>query len=359
MSQVLHLSRTDITNGTLVEVADASLAQGQARVTLDSFALTSNNVTYAATGRELGYWHFFPANDPASGRLPVWGIATVTESRSDIPVGERIFGCFPMAENLTVAPGRIRDLAWTDVTEHRTELPAVYNQYFRLVAIPGHNPALEDLMGLLYPLYATSFVLADFLADNDWFGAEQIIVGSASSKTAIGFMQMAKQMPGCPAIIGLTSLRNVSFVEGLGCANGVHTYDAIDDLSQAPSVYVDMSGNTDVRRAVHTRLAEHLTQSIAVGLSHWDKFEQGADLPGVKPEFFFAPAQIKKRRGDWGPGVVEGRIMEAWRTHADQSREWMTVVHHDGLDAGLGVYRDLAAGIMSPRDGHVVHLDNN
>lgn len=357
MSRALHLSRADITGGTLVDVADAPLVEGQVRLRLNNFALTSNNVTYAATGEELGYWHFFPTGDPATGRLPVWGIATVTESHCEVPVGERAYGYFPMAENLIALPGRLRETTWTDLTVHRTELPPVYNQYFRLAGIPGHESSLEDLMGLLYPLYATSFLLADFVADNAWFGAEQIVVGSASSKTAIGFMQMAARLPDCPRITGLTSSRNVTFVEGFGCAATVLTYEAVQELQMAPSIYVDMSGNTDVRRGVHERLAKHLTQSIAVGLSHWDKFEQGVDLPGVKPEFFFAPAQIKKRRGDWGAGAVEARIMEAWRAHARQSHEWLTLVHHDGLDAGLNVYRNLAAGNLSPRDGHVVHLD--
>ena len=41
---------------------------------IDAFALTANNVTYAAFGGPpMNYWHFFPADDPAYGRVPVWG----------------------------------------------------------------------------------------------------------------------------------------------------------------------------------------------------------------------------------------------------------------------------------------------
>ena len=44
----------------------------------------------------------------------------------------------------------------------------------------------DHLRALLQPLLATSYLLFDWLMDNDCFGAEQIIIGSASSKTGLG-----------------------------------------------------------------------------------------------------------------------------------------------------------------------------
>lgn len=353
--QALSLSRADILTSGLVATEEAPLAEGDVRLALEQFALTANNVTYAATGGVLGYWNFFPAESIEKGRLPVWGIAEVVESRAEVPVGERVFGFFPMAGSVVMRPGRVRPTAWTDVTEHRRELPPVYNEYFRLAGIPGHDGGDDELMGLLYPLYATSWVLADYLMDNGWFGAEQVVIGSASSKTAIGFMAMAREM-GAPGLVALTSSGNLGFVENLGLADQVLSYPEASDLEQTPSVYVDMSGNTDVRRAVHTRLEAELTKSIAVGLSHWDKFEQGADVPGVAAEFFFAPAQIKKRREEWGPGVVEGKVMAAWRKHARASTAWLTLTRHEGLAAAEQVYQRLATGQTHPNEGQVVHL---
>ncbi|MEM7507811.1 MAG: DUF2855 family protein [Pseudomonadota bacterium] len=355
--QVFEVQKSDITNGHLHDAPSEHLPEGGVRLRLRNFALTANNVTYAATGDAIGYWSFFPTPTPAAGRVPVWGIAEVVETATEIPVGERVFGFFPMAEEMIAQPGRIRERAWTDAASHRAALPAVYNEYFRLAAIPSHEPALDDLMGLLYPLYATSFVLADYLSDNDWFGAEQIVVASASSKTAIGMMQLIAEMPGAPAITALTSSRNVTFVEGLGVADKVLTYTSIGEkLPKRPSVYVDMSGNVEVRRAVHETLMQSLAKSIAVGLSHWDKFEQGVELPGPQAEFFFAPAQVKKRREEWGPGVVEGKIMAAWHRLASTRTDWLHMVPHQGLDAAATVYTDLAAGRTDPSEGHVVTL---
>ena len=62
---------------------------------------------------------------------------------------------------------------------------------------------------------------------------------------------------------------------------------------------------------MHAHLGDALKHSSAVGLSHWDQFAPPRDLAGPKPQFFFAPAQIAKRREDWGPGAVEKRIAEA------------------------------------------------
>ena len=48
---------------------------------MDKFALTANNVTYAAFGDAMHYWKFFPGPDDESGRVPVWGFADVADSR--------------------------------------------------------------------------------------------------------------------------------------------------------------------------------------------------------------------------------------------------------------------------------------
>jgi hypothetical protein len=46
------------------------------------------------------------------------------------------------------------------------------------------NPSCEDLMPILRPLYATSWLIEDFLRENNHFGAQDVIISSASSKTS-------------------------------------------------------------------------------------------------------------------------------------------------------------------------------
>ncbi|WP_254796907.1 DUF2855 family protein [Sulfitobacter albidus] len=215
----------------------------------------------------------------------------------------------------------------------------------------------DHMRALLQPLLATSYLLDDWLMDNDCFGATQIVVGSASSKTGLGLCKYLAERDGrAYRIVGLTSKANRGFVEGLGACDQVFSYDEIAQLAPEASVYVDMSGNAEVKKQVHATLGPLLKHSAAVGISHWDQFEPQVALEGVKPQFFFAPAQIAKRREEWGPGVIEKQITEAWKRLAAEAGSWLSLRTHAGLAASEAVYLDLAQGRADPRDGHIVTL---
>ena len=81
--QRMRVDQKDITKTQVEKTASASLEPGQARLHLDSFALTANNVTYAASGFAIGYWKFFPTGIPGQGLVPVWGTATVENTEAD------------------------------------------------------------------------------------------------------------------------------------------------------------------------------------------------------------------------------------------------------------------------------------
>lgn len=330
-------------------------ATGEARMRIQRFALTANNVTYAAAGFVIGYWSFFPSGIEGHGMVPVWGFADVVESQSeDLAVGQRLYGFWPLADEVVISPKALSGGGILDAAPHRQNLPPVYNRY-NVVKPRGAQD--EALQSLLQPLLATSYLLSDWLEDNAFFNSEQVIVGSSSSKTGLGLTKFLAALEGHPVkVIGLTSASNTAFVEGLKSCDQVVTYDEIETLDPVPSVYVDMAGNADVKHALHVHLGDMLKHSSAVGTSHWDKFAPKLDLPGPKPQFFFAPAQIEKRRADWGPGVIESKIGTAWREIAAQSQDWLDVKFHTGIDAARQIYLDLAEGRANPRDGHVIDL---
>ncbi|MEP1943791.1 MAG: DUF2855 family protein, partial [Sulfitobacter sp.] len=191
----------------------------------------------------------------------------------------------------------------------------------------------------------------------DCFGAQQIIIGSASSKTGLGLCKYLAEPTERPyKIIGLTSARNHSYVEGLGACDQVLTYEEVGQLPTVSSVYVDMSGNGAVKAAVHSRLDHDLKHSAAVGISHWDQFRPQNTVTGVKPQFFFAPAQIAKRRDEWGAGVIEQQITQAWKRLAQDAGSWLDVKVHHGIAQAAGVYAALADGSSNPREGHIIQL---
>ena len=138
-------------------------------VTIDKFSFTSNNKSYIEAGESLRYWEFWPSEDAAFGRAPVWGLATVVASRHpQIEAGKRAYGYYPMSTFAVLRPGRVSALGFTDVSSHRSDLPAVYNGYNFCDDDPLYLPRAEDAMLLLRPLFLTSWLLDDFLIRHAW-----------------------------------------------------------------------------------------------------------------------------------------------------------------------------------------------
>ena len=177
----------------------------------------------------MGYWRFFPASEEGWGRVPVWGFADVVASRAEgLAAGERSYGYFPMATHLRVQADASRRSVFDSVAAHRAELPPFYNRYVRTAEDPGYDPALEDLQMLMRPLFATSFLIDDALADAGFHGADAVVLSSASSKTAYGTAYLLAER-GEVEVIGLTSPGNADFVRGLGL------YDRVVEYGDAPA----------------------------------------------------------------------------------------------------------------------------
>lgn len=360
----LEVKRDDLHETRVVDSPPAPLEEGEARLAVRRFGFSANNVTYAVFGDLMGYWTFFPAAPDGEGwgRIPVWGFAEVVEANgSGLDDGELVYGYLPMGTELVVAPTRVSDHGFTDASAHRAGLPPAYNGYTRCATDPVYDPATEPLQMLLRPLFMTDFVLDDWLADNDFFGAGggTIVLSSASSKTSFGLAHLLARRTDRPEVVGLTSAGNVAFVEGLGVYDRVVTYDDIASLpADGPSVYVDMAGDAGVRRAVH-ELMGGLAASVQVGGTHWEQVGGGGDLPGPAPAMFFAPDQIVKRREDWGPGGVESRFADAWAEFLPVVEGWIEVVERQGADAVADTYLEVLDGRADPAVAFVLSMDED
>jgi hypothetical protein len=353
MASNFLVRREDLAVTRLAEEADVTPRTGEAVLAVDRFALTANNITYGVAGDVIGYWNFFPAEE-GWGRVPVWGIGTVTGSgHPDVAVGASFYGYFPMSSELLLQPENVSARGFTDAAAHRAALPAVYNQYSLLSPANGFEPRYHNHAILYRPLFTTSFVLDDYFADNDFFGAQALILGSASSKTAFGLAFMLRRRGGV-TVVGLTSGANRSFVEGLGLYDEVLTYDEVESLPIRPSAYVDMAGNRPVLARVHHHLGASLLSSCGVGITHWEarEGEDPADLPGARPTMFFAPTQIQKRHQELGAATYQSRIGEATAAFFARVDDWVTIEEHpfSELDA---VYHTVLEG-APPDRGYVV-----
>ena len=361
MSTHQFLIRKDQLNQTeLRTLPDVPLTQGQVRLRVDRFALTSNNITYAAFGDAMNYWGFYPTGQDGWGIIPVWGFATVTQSQHPgVAVGEKLYGYYPMASSVVLQPTKLKEHSFVDGAEHRAALHPVYNQYMRTSTDPYYTADTEDIQALLRPLFITSWLIDDFFADKQFFGANTAILSSASSKTAYGTAFQLKQREGLE-VIGLTSAANVAFCESLGCYHRVLTYAQLDQLAaDTACVYVDFAGNAQVRKDVHSRFAD-LKYSCSIGGTHVEHLGGSKDLAGPRPVLFFAPAQIKKRIGDWGGAEFGKRMVQAWKSFTQAVTQanpaWLQVEQHQGAEAVSTVYTQVLGGRGDPRVGHMLSL---
>ncbi len=357
--RVLESERSNIGNTRWTEAPLPELADGQVLLRVGHFALTANNITYGVAGDSIGYWRFFPAQGEW-GCIPVWGFGDVVESRHpDVAVGTRVYGYFPMGTHVVLEPARINEHGFADGAAHRADLPPIYNQYVNTATDPAYQADFEAEQMLYRPLFTTSFLIDDWLADNEFFGAAQVILSSASSKTSLGLAHLLHEREGGPKVVGLTSEGNRAFVEGLGCYDEVLTYGAIAELQQAPSSFVDMAGSGKVRAAVHEALGAELKFSSAVGATHWEDATVGAgqaDLPGPKPEMFFAPSQAQKRMSDWGREDFESRLAAAWQGFLQAASGWIDVERLEGPDNLKRIYDAFIANEADPAKGYVAAL---
>ncbi|MDO8365105.1 MAG: DUF2855 family protein [Actinomycetota bacterium] len=401
-----EVDRHDLQRVRVVQPPAAALQPGQARLLVRSFALTSNNITYAVFGDALQYWQFFPAagddgeaggggagrgeagggeadtagaagagagqEEPVQwGRVPVWGFADVVETTvGSLAEGARVYGYLPMATELIVQPGRLDDRGFSDTAAHRAAMAAAYNRYVYAAADPVYDTEREPHQMVLWPLFFTSFVIDDMLADSGFLGG-CVVVSSASSKTAIGVAHLLSRRAGV-RVVGLTSAANAEFVGELGCYHDVVTYDALaaggtgSGLPVGTAAYVDIAGDATVTRAVHQHFGDRLVHSMIVGGTHWNAAPPTAGgegegalsaMRGPSPQFFFAPTQIAKRTHEWGRDGLEARTTEAWTAYRDWADEWLHFHRAFGPAEVEHTYRELLAGRVDPRVGHVCTME--
>ncbi|MEV6349138.1 DUF2855 family protein [Actinoplanes sp. NPDC051851] len=352
-SWTVAVSRDDLGRITYADADLPVLTEGEVLLRVDRVGLTANNVTYAVLGDAMRYWEFFPPEPrgltPDLGLPPLWGFAEVVASTvPEVATGLRVYGYLPTASHLVVRPSRVDDSGFRDASPHRAELPSPYNVYRATGGDPAYRKDHEDLLILFRPLFFTSFMLADQVADNDFYGAGALVISSASSKTA--YATAAELRGRGVRLIGLTSPGNLAFTRSLSCYDDVVSYRELDRVDDVPTVYLDLSGSPEVRAGLRDRLGDRLVRDIAVGLT--------GQVPNAAAagEVFFAPVQMRKRRLDWGADGLEERFTTAWRRFAELAGGWIDVRVSTGPDELGRVWREVLGGAVPPRTGHVIQL---
>jgi hypothetical protein len=332
------------------------LAEGQILLAVEKYALTANNITYAVVGDGFGYWNFFPTGDGEWGIVPVWGFARVVASQHEgIAVGERVYGYLPMASHLLVTPAKVQGGGFVDGAAHRQGLAIIYNQYHRLGTDEG---PLEAERAIFQPLFTTSFLIEHFMRSNDWFGAEALLMTSASSKTSMGLAMVAKNLSPAIRRIGLTSAANKGFVEQSGLYDEILTYDELAAAdADRPTVSVDFAGNGSLLAAIHSHWGDNLKFSSLVGATHVEERGGANDLKGPKPVLFFAPTAAESLMKEIGPAAFRARVDEQFAAFVAGASAFLTIEGISGKDGLQSAYLAMLANEVAPNRGLMCHLD--
>ncbi len=215
---------------------------------------------------------------------------------------------------------------------HRAGLPPVYNQYTR--ATERASRIDEQAHAVLRPLFTTSFLIDDWLAAEDCFGAATVVIGSASSKTALALAESLLARGGV-TIVGLTSPRNLAFVEGLGLlrpGRGLRR-DRARSTRRCPPCSSTWAATERCAPQVHRTSRRSLRHSCSVGATHWEQLgADGRPAPRSAATLFFAPDHVQRRVAEWGERRVRRARGLAWDRFAASARTWLTDRRAPGPD---------------------------
>lgn len=371
INEQLVVSHTNIRNTRVVVDTDTSNPQkplqlvNEVLIRVQRFAITSNNITYCVMGENFNYFDFFPSSTGFSSP-PVWGIGIVESSTLDsIPIGMEVFGFFPAAmyTRIPVCSADVFETGFHASRPHLKGDMGVYNQYMftnRDPLYPGD--LMADYMLVYRPLFITSFMVADCLQESNLFGAHNVIVTSASSKTGFCLAFLLKRSG--VRVTGLTSKGNMAFVKNLGIYDSVFDYDNIDLLPIIPTAIADVAGNISLTRNIVNRLGfSNMKKCLLVGVSHWDASEP-ADVTATQipqMEVFFAPVWIKQRQQQLGRGELNRMLVDGYHAAMEccASGNWTTLLFGHGIHSAKVTFDQLLTGKMNPRESSIVVLDED
>ncbi|MHC6647046.1 DUF2855 family protein [Alteromonas sp. HB246098] len=347
-----------------------TLGEDEILLEIDSFGFSANNITYAALGFKMGYWGFFPpqsnddgVNPNGFGIVPVWGFATVkTSCHPDIKEGEKVFGYLPMASHWVIKAGKVAPHGFSDVHEMRKSISPVYDQYLRCAADPGYDEKREAWQLNFRPLYMTSFVLDDYVAEKA--KGETLLLSSASSKTALGTAQLLKDQKSARnasyQVVGLTSQSNVDMVKASDCYDAVYSYDDLSALTNVSSDsrywLLDFAANGTLINNLSELLGDSLSEVTLIGATDW-KAEEKPNPKLLNAEIFFAPARVKLRQEQWGHEAFLAKYTGAWQRFALKVSDQFFEQSHQGTNAITQLYLETLNGTANTKALNIATFD--
>ena len=209
----------------------------------------------------------------------------------------------------------------------------------------------------------TSFLIDDYLAREDFFKASQILLTSASSKTAQALASLLahrKKESGVEIeLIALTSGGNTGFVDDLGWYDKVISYESLNELdADKGTIVVDFAGNHSTQLQLQNLFGDQLVYNCLVGFVDWQNLDGKDPLP-KKGELFFAPTHAANRQKEWGIAEFQKKVGMAWQQFIGAISSIITMKEYIGAHQLEALYLDVLNGRIDPKHGNIVRMSGS
>jgi hypothetical protein len=359
-------------------------------------SLSANNKFYVDFGDKAPF-HFFkcyPVDSTKSSLVgasettktsitdfahpPVWGICKVAKSNNDdVKVGTHYFAQLPMGEKASFATATI-DKEDDSMTIHRPETNPAYNVFQKIE--PNAAYLSEEYGGLAvvcFPGIVTGFGLYFHLKMNEYFGADTIVLTSASSKVSLALALYLKEQKAGKNVIGYTSTSNKDFCDKTGLYDTILEYDdalttegkvVMVDVAGAGKVYKDNMASNDIVKL----LGVGNSSSTPEATSTFSTFSYIATLKMIM-SMMGAPNWIRswlnptqelylifhttdELKAKWGTEKYKATIEEYTKTFCVAASKWMSTRVCETEDSIETAYGDIMNGNVPPTEAVVLNV---
>ena len=205
---------------------------------------------------------------------PVWGIAEVTSSNIDkVEVGTQYMALLPMGESVSFAKAKLNP---EDDTVLIVDRPEAFVAYNTLSKIDTDSPMrygseYSDYALACSPGIVTGHGLYFRMVTTNCYGADTVVVTSASSKVALAMALYMKNDPDNKfqntKIVGYTSPSNMEFCQKAGVYDEVLSYDKMLPSSEKKYIMIDIAGRGDIYANNDKQAGVDIVKLLVVGNS--------------------------------------------------------------------------------------------
>ena len=287
----------------------------------------------------------------------MWGFAEVEESRGrGVEPGTRLYGYLPPSSHLLVTPADADGPAsWTPRRTGRSS-PRPTTAIWRPRPTPSTAPAPRTIQMLLRPLFFTSFLIDDQLADEGLVTGGPIVISSASSKTAIAAAFLLAQREGVE-LVGAHLARERRVRRGPRYLRA-HRLLRRDRHARAGPGHLRRHRRR--RRGAPRRplaLRRPARAQHGGGRHPLGAARCGGGRAARAGAGLLLRAGPRRQALPTGAAVgLESRVADAWRPFCEWIDGWLETIGDTGFEGVRRVWLEVLEGRVPPGNAHVLSL---